>query len=486
MVVKDGFLIAKQKTKQDVMAPTIFCCIHRQMTPGIYISFGYSPQLQPRIPPIWPCVICPANRDPFHSLPSSWEPTPPHLFTAPQTQTPRSTSTPPSRPFQQARPPLYAPFLSPPASTMRKRSSIVSLQKAEAEAEAALRRPRVLVAIASLFPLLAALYYIAASVSLTLFNKLLFSRFPGSDPPFLLLSQSITAVGMLTLLRLLGKFTPPQIFSWPRASFRVYAPLFVSNLAMLLTSLVALKFTSLLMYNTLRRTSMIFVVAIHCTLHKTRPSPYTVGATALVTVGALIASSTDLAYDPLGYALAFTANISTAIYLVLLRPVRDKLQLSNLQLIYVNALVNVPVLFGIILMFPADEDFVDSFEEPLFLLLFFCSCALAVVINHAIFVNTTTNDAIAQSISSQLKDVVLLITSVFFVDDASQRAAGNLQGVFVGFLGSVVYGIGKLLERRASRKADEEGTRLREGADRGASEGSEKIGLIGAEVKSVT
>lgn len=365
---------------------------------------------------------------------------------------------------------------------MRKRSSVVSLQKAEAEAAA--KRPHVLVAMATVFPLLAALYYIATSVSLTLFNKILFSQFPGSDPPFLLISQSITAVAILSVLRLAGKFSPPSIFSWPRASFRVYAPLYVSNLVMLLTSLVALKFTSLLMYNTLRRTSMIFVVAIHSAMHKTRPSPYTVGATALVTVGALIASVTDLAYDPLGYALAFTANISTAIYLVLLRPVRDKLQLNNLQLIYVNALANIPVLLAIILMFPADEEFLDSFEEPLFLLLFFCSCAMAVVINHAIFVNTTTNDAIAQSISSQLKDVVLLITSIVFVDDASQRASGNLTGVFVGFLGSVVYGIGKLLEKQASRKADEERTRLREAAATDSS--SEKIGLIPAELKSVS
>lgn len=84
-----------------------------------------------------------------------------------------------------------------------------------------------------------------------------------------------------------------------------------------------------------------------------------------------------------------------------------------------------------------------------------CSCSIAVVINHAIFVNTTTNDAIAQSIASQLKDVVLLIISIVFIDDPAQRAAGNLQGVFVGFLGSLVYGIGKLRERKATKIAEQ-------------------------------
>lgn len=309
----------------------------------------------------------------------------------------------------------------------------------------------------TLVPILAALYYIAVSVSLTLFNKLLFAKFPASDPPFLLLCQSVTAVSILITMNFFSKFHPPNLLSWPKSNFQTYAPLYFSNLIMLLTSLIALKFTSLLMYNTLRRTSMIFVVVIHCVMHKTRPSPYTVAATALVTFGALIASTTDLAYDPLGYALAFTANVSTAIYLVLIRPVRDKLQLSNLQLIFVNALANIPLLILIIAFFPPKDGLLLQFSNPAFAFLFFCSCALAMVINHAIFLNTTTNDAIAQSIASQLKDVVLLITSILFVDDASQRATGNLQGVLVGFSGSLVYGVGKVLKKyQASRKIQED------------------------------
>lgn len=102
------------------------------------------------------------------------------------------------------------------------------------------------------------------------------------------------------------------------------------------------------------------------------------------------------------------------------------------------------------------------------------------VINHAIFVNTTTNDAIAQSIASQLKDVVLLIISIVFVDDPAQRAAGNLQGVFVGFLGSLVYGVGKLRERNTSKTIQQPAQEVtRTDSDLA----SEKTGFVNAETR---
>lgn len=208
------------------------------------------------------------------------------------------------------------------------------------------------------------------------------------------------------------------------------------------------------MYNTLRRASMVFVVAIYSLLNRSRPPLYTLAATMLVTSGAVFASSTDLAFDPLGYSLAFVANLSTAIYLVLVVPVRDKLKISNIQLVFVNALANIPILVVITLIWPPRNGFLMQFNDVQFSLLFLCSCILAMLINHSTFVNTTVNDAIAQSVASQLKDVVLLIVSVVFIDDPSSRAKGNLRGVMIGFFGSLVYGIGKVNDRLRNSTAE--------------------------------
>lgn len=334
---------------------------------------------------------------------------------------------------------------------MRKRfhmnSSITSTVDAIATNDASDMKTK---STAMLSSILASLYYIATSVSLTLFNKLIFARFPKVDAPFLLLCQSLTSIVILSILSLFGKFSFPKLTTWTRSSFQVYLPLYISNLLMLLTSLLALKFTTLLMYNTLRRTSMIFVVAMHSLMNNTKPNAYTIAATTLVTLGALVAGTTDLAFDPIGYTLAFTANLTTAVYLVLIKRVRDKLSLSNLQLIFVNAVANLPFLAAVMITFSPSDGRLKQFSDTTFSILFFCSCAFAMVINHSIFVNTTTNDAIAQSIAAQLKDVVLLAASYLFIDDPSTRAKGNVPGVMMGFLGSLVYGVGKLIARNTT------------------------------------
>lgn len=323
---------------------------------------------------------------------------------------------------------------------------------AEADADAVVNPA--MAEIKAVAPLLAASYYIFTSASLTVFNKLLFSHFPASHPPLLLLCQSLTALIILTVMSLMRRFEPPSLRRWARAELRAYAPLFAASLTMLLTSLLALQLTSLLMYNTLRRTSIIFVVTLHSLMHASRPSVYTVAATALITLGAVVATSTDLTFDLVGYSLAFAANASTAAYLVLLRPVRDRLSLTNLQLLYVNALVSVPCLAVVLVLMPPTGSILPLFSNVMFVALFFCSCSFAMVITHAIFVNTTVNDAIAQTIAAQLKDVLLLVCSVLFVDDPKGRGKGNLIGVGIGFIGSLVYGVGKLKDRNA--RASEE------------------------------
>lgn len=304
--------------------------------------------------------------------------------------------------------------------------------------------------------ILASLYYISVSVCLTIFNKMLFARTQAVHPAILLFCQSLTAILVLNIAATFNHITLPKLnilVSTP--SVKAYAPLYFTQLAMLLTSLLALKLTSLLMYNTLRRTSIMFVVALHALQTHTRPTFATITAAVIVTLGAIYASRADLAFDATGYSLALCANLVTSFYLVLVRPVRDKLSVSNIQLVYLNAVANLPTLFLIILILqPSASQLLQSLiTSPELSFLFLASCALSTVINHAVFLNTTVNDPVAQSIAAQLKDVVLLFLSVAFIDDPAKRAHGNVQGALTGFVGSVVYAIGKLYTRWTDSRA---------------------------------
>jgi hypothetical protein len=297
----------------------------------------------------------------------------------------------------------------------------------------------------SLPHLLAAVYYVAASTSLTVFNKLLFNSFSAIDPLVLLLSQAFTTLTIFTGMASTQRFQLPVL---PRDRKLL---LLLSYATMLTTSLIALRFTSLIMYNTIRRTSLLFVVALHSWSTGSYPASYTVIATVLTLAGALFASVTDLTFDPVGYALAFLANASTAIFLVLLRPVRDRLKYSNMQLLFFNTLCIAPLLVVLLVIMPPKDSILPLFSSSsLFCVLFALSCGMAVIITHATYVNTTVNDAVTQTISAQVKDVLLLSASFFFVDNPAGRASGNLVGVMIGFIGTVIYGLGKL---RASPEA---------------------------------
>lgn len=299
--------------------------------------------------------------------------------------------------------------------------------------------------------ILASLYYIATSTSLTVLNKLLFLAPSPLAPATLLFYQSLTTLVSLTLL---SHLSPSAYSSPPLPPLRLYLPLLVSHLLTLTTSLFSLRLTSLLMYNTIRRTSILPLLLLSSLT--SRPTLPTLTAAFLTTTGALIAARHDSAPTPLGYILALAANISTSLYLILLRPTKTRLQLSSAQLIHLNAAFSAPLLFALHLSSaPAPA----TMNAPLIA----ASCVGALVISHATAVSTGVNDAVAHSLGAQVKDVVLLVVSFLLAEGGEKRDRRNVAGVLLGFCGSLVYACGKVLEGwgggKGAKKAGEEKAR---------------------------
>lgn len=302
--------------------------------------------------------------------------------------------------------------------------------------------------------LAAALYYIASSVSLTLFNKLLFQRHEMTSPVLVLCAQAALTLVILTGLSFFGvaaTFDPRRLTRTQRSS---HFGLFLSYILMLLFGLAALQHTSLLMYHTLRRTSIVAVLLAQWILLGLLPSRATLAATALIVSGAFAAVATNLRFELAAYVLAGAANIATAVYLVRLKDVRDYCNVSNLQLLFINNVYALPALLAVLIASPPEAAVWARFAIPEFTFLFLASASFALVLNHAVYVNTTVNDAVAHTISTQIKDVVLLAISIIFVDDAKLRSRGMLDGALVAFAGSLVYALGKLREKFGSKAVE--------------------------------
>lgn len=292
---------------------------------------------------------------------------------------------------------------------------------------------------------MSATYYISVSVMLTTVNKIMFNRFPLLDASIIVIGQAITTVLVLSFLSIVGQFDLPSFRNFSTKSLLAYAVFFTTYAFTVLSSLVALRQTSLLMCNTLRRTSMLFVVVTHAVFHKSFPSRHTVLATGLILYGAFRASQSDLQVDHRSIATIFVANLSSSLYLVFVKPVRKTLNLTNIQLQFMNATLLVPVLYYMTYNSSSSVLFLYA-QNVSFLALFTTSCGLAMIITHATYVNTSVNNAVTQVVAAQIKDVILALVSYIAVDDAASRADGRALGVLLSFGGSAAYAYGKVIE----------------------------------------
>ncbi|XP_027903441.1 UDP-N-acetylglucosamine transporter UGNT1-like isoform X4 [Vigna unguiculata] len=127
----------------------------------------------------------------------------------------------------------------------------------------------------------------------------------------------------------------------------------------------------------------------------------------LIVFGAFIAGARDFSFDTYGYALVFLSNITTAIYLAMIARVGKTSGLNSFGLMWCNGIICGPFLF-IWTLVQGDLKMTLNFPylfSPGFIVVLFFSCILAFFLNYSIFLNTTLNSALAQTICGNLKDL---------------------------------------------------------------------------------
>ncbi|KAH7574391.1 hypothetical protein JRO89_XS03G0290600 [Xanthoceras sorbifolium] len=175
----------------------------------------------------------------------------------------------------------------------------------------------------------------------------------------------------------------------------------------------------------------------------------------IIILGALIAGARDLSFDAYGYAVVFTANICTAIYLASIARIGKSSGLNSFGLMWCNGIICAPIL---LLWTSVRGDLEVTMNFPLlfypgFQVVMLFSCILAFLINYYVFLNTALNSALTQTICGNLKDLFtigigwLLFGGLPFdlsvLHNVSTNAAFcfqlNVVGQSLGFLGSCLY-----------------------------------------------
>lgn len=223
-------------------------------------------------------------------------------------------------------------------------------------------------------------------------------------------------------------------------------PLALTYLMYMLVTMESVRGVNVPMYTTLRRTTVVFTMVMEYILAGQKYTSPVVGSVGLIILGAFIAGARDLSFDAYGYAIVFLANITTAIYLATIARIGKSSGLNSFGLMWCNGIICGPILLFWTYV-RGDLDVTINFPylfSPGFLVVMFFSCVLAFFLNYSIFLNTTLNSAVTQTICGNLKDL-FTIGLGWMIFGGLPFDILNIIGQFLGFLGSGLYAYYKLI-----------------------------------------
>lgn len=301
----------------------------------------------------------------------------------------------------------------------------------------------------------AAICYMTCAVLLVLFNKAALSSYNFPCANVITLCQMICSCCFLYALRRWKLISfhageaPMADTSKSMVPLRTLintSPLAVTYLLYMLATMESVRGVNVPMYTTLRRTTVVFTMIVEYILVRQKYTPPILGSVAVIVFGAFIAGARDLSFDFYGYLVVFLSNITTAIYLATIARVGKSSGLNSFGLMWCNGIICGPVLL-IWTFVRGDLEMTMNFSSllsPGFLVVLLLSCILAFFLNYSIFLNTTLNSALTQTICGNLKDL-FTITLGWIIFGGLPFDILNVIGQLLGFLGSGLYAYYKLI-----------------------------------------
>ncbi|XP_075518265.1 UDP-N-acetylglucosamine transporter UGNT1-like isoform X2 [Primulina tabacum] len=302
----------------------------------------------------------------------------------------------------------------------------------------------------------AAISYMTCAVLLVMFNKAALSSYGFPCANVITLCQMISSCCFLYALRrlkIISFFSNESVSisdsSKPLVPMKTLfdtSPLALTYLLYMLATMESVRGVNVPMYTTLRRTTVVFTMIVEYILVKQKYTIHIHGSVALIVLGAFIAGSRDLSFDFYGYLLVFVSNITTAIYLATIARIGKSSGLNSFGLMWCNGILCGPVLL-VWTLFRGDLEMTMNFPNlfsPGFLAVLFLSCILAFFLNYSIFLNTTLNSALTQTICGNLKDL-FTISLGWVVFGGLPFDLLNVIGQLLGFIGSGLYAYYKLI-----------------------------------------
>ncbi|KAJ8768275.1 hypothetical protein K2173_021215 [Erythroxylum novogranatense] len=303
-----------------------------------------------------------------------------------------------------------------------------------------------------------AVSYMASAVLLVMFNKAALSSYGFPYANVITLFQMLCSCTFLYAMKF-GNFisfttaepkskSPNPARLVPFTTMCHTLPLAFSYLLYMLVTMESVRGINVPMYTTIRRTTVAFTMVVEHMLTGKKYSKHVIFSVGIIIVGAFIAGARDLSFDAYSYGVVFIANICTAVYLASIVRIGRFTGLNSFGLMWCNGIICGPILLFLTFV-RGDLKAMMNFPyllHPGFQVVMLVSCIMAFLINYFIFLNTSLNSAVTQTICGNLKDV-LTIALGWVLFGGLPFDLLNVAGQSLGFLGSCLYAYYKLRGR---------------------------------------
>ena len=286
--------------------------------------------------------------------------------------------------------------------------------------------------------------YGCISVSITFFNKAVFSVYGFRFPCFLTLLQITLCISLLVIANLFRLIKLPSINLY---LITVVYPLTFCWWIYVVSGIAALRYLNIPMFATLRKSTALIVLTLETSILRKKSSSAIWASILVMVFGGLLAGITDLSFNLIGYILVTLCCFSTAFYLVLIVQTTNRSKLDTFGLLFYNNILSFPLMLGYMLLFTNELAEVTNYEyirDIKFWTFLLFSAAQATVLNFAIFMCTKLNSPLATTVTGQMKDFVTIGFGLFLFGDV-QLNLPNLIGLGISLFGSLMYSRIKLI-----------------------------------------
>ncbi|XP_045890314.1 UDP-N-acetylglucosamine/UDP-glucose/GDP-mannose transporter [Micropterus dolomieu] len=282
-----------------------------------------------------------------------------------------------------------------------------------------------------------AVFYAGSSFLITVVNKTVLTSFRFPSYMCLGIGQMITTLVVLSAAKMSKTVQFQDCDRW--IFFKIF-PLPLLYVGNHLTGLASTKKLSLPMFTVLRKFTILMTMILEIyILRKTFPKHLVYSVVAIV-LGAMVAASSDLAFDVEGYTFILLNDAFTAASGVYTKTKLGTEGLGKYGVLYYNALIIViPTLLASV--FTGDLHEAVTFEdwvEVKFIFCFLMSCVMGFVLMYSIVLCSYYNSALTTTVVGAIKNVAVAYIGIFVGGDYLFSWT-NFLGLSICMSGGLVY-----------------------------------------------